>query len=66
MVKIKERREAMGISQKELAADAGITQPAMSMIESGDRTPSVEVLIKIAIRLDCLIDELIDRSDIET
>lgn len=66
MTKMRERREAMGISQVELAAAAGVTQAAICMIENGTRKPSYDVLVKVAVKLECLVDELIDRPDIET
>lgn len=64
MTKLKRMREAMGVSQEELAAAAGVSQGAISMIENGTRKPSYDVLLKIAVKLDCLVDELIDRPDL--
>ena len=34
---VRERREALGMTQEELAAAAGLTQEAVSMIEQGRR-----------------------------
>ena len=49
---IKEKRMAKGLSQYKLAALVGITQPFMNEIESGRKSPSVEVLIKICEALE--------------
>ena len=40
-------RKAKGLSQKQLAAQVGITQPFMNEIESGKKKPSIEVLFKL-------------------
>ena len=49
---IKKKRIEKGISQNKLAKFVGITQPFMNEIESGRKSPSVEVLIKICEELD--------------
>ncbi len=48
MRNIRERREQLGISQKELADAAGIAQSTMCDIEQGRSNPSLEVAVKIA------------------
>ena len=65
MTKLRRLREAMGVTQEELATAAGISQGAISMIENGTRKPSYDVLLKVAVKLDCLVDELIDRPDLD-
>ena len=45
---IRERREQLGISQKELAEKAGISQSFLCDIEQGRTKPSLSVAIKIA------------------
>lgn len=45
---IKERREQLGISQKELAERAKISQSFLCDIEQGRCKPSIETAIKIA------------------
>ncbi|MCL2883965.1 MAG: helix-turn-helix domain-containing protein [Oscillospiraceae bacterium] len=52
---IREKRLDMGLSQYELAKLVGITQPFMHEIESGRKSPSVEVLIKICKELDIVM-----------
>ena len=45
---IKERREQLGISQKELAEKVGISQSFLCDIEQGRSKPSIDTAIKIA------------------
>ena len=45
---IKEKREQLGISQKELAERAKISQSFLCDIEQGRCKPSIETAIKIA------------------
>lgn len=46
--KLKALRTAKKMSQKELAERIGIAKSVISFYESGDRSPSYDVLIKIA------------------
>ena len=45
---IKERREQLGISQKELAEKVGISQSFLCDIEQGRSKPSIDTALKIA------------------
>lgn len=45
---IREKREELGLSQKELAEKSGITQSFLCDIEQGRSKPSIDVAIKIA------------------
>ena len=45
---IREKREELGLSQKELAEKSGITQSFLCDIEQGRSQPSIDVAIKIA------------------
>jgi ribosome-binding protein aMBF1 (putative translation factor) len=49
---IRERRLALGLSQTELAARAGMTQPALSRLEAGGVVPTIPLLERISIALD--------------
>ena len=49
---IKERREQLGISQKELAERAKISQSFLCDIENGRCKPSIDTAIKLAQVLD--------------
>ncbi|GAA4058050.1 helix-turn-helix domain-containing protein [Nonomuraea soli] len=44
---VRERRRALGLSQKEVAEAAGITQPALSRIEGGGGIPTLAMLDRI-------------------
>ena len=45
---IREKREELGLSQKELAEKSGITQSFLCDIEQGRSKPSIVVAIKLA------------------
>lgn len=45
---IRDKREELGLSQKELAEKSGITQSFLCDIEQGRSKPSIDVAIKIA------------------
>jgi len=48
---VRERRLALGLSQTELAAGVGMTQPALSRLEAGGTVPTIPVLERIAAAL---------------
>jgi transcriptional regulator with XRE-family HTH domain len=48
-----EQRVARGLSQQELAALCGTSQPAIARLESGAQAPRVDTLRRIAHALDC-------------
>ena len=47
-VNIKERREQLGVSQKELAEKADISQSFLCDIEQGRSKPSIDTAVKLA------------------
>jgi ribosome-binding protein aMBF1 (putative translation factor) len=49
---VRERRVALGLSQVELAARAGMTQPALSRLEAGGVVPTIPLLERISAALD--------------
>lgn len=49
---VRERRLAKGLSQSELAARTGMTQPALSRLETGGVVPTIPVLNRISAALD--------------
>lgn len=53
---IKERREQLGISQKELAEKVGISQSFLCDIEQARSKPSIDTALKIAEKLN--IDDI--------
>lgn len=48
------------MTQTELAEKAGVTQGTISMIETGGRTPSLPVMVRIAEALSCSVDYLLN------
>ena len=55
--------KAKGFSQKDFAKKANITESAMSYYAKGVRTPSGEVLARIAKALDTTADYLLGSTD---
>jgi transcriptional regulator with XRE-family HTH domain len=51
--KVSERRQALGLSQRELAELTGTTQSAIARLEAGGRPPRIDTLLRIADALDC-------------
>lgn len=51
--KIKERREAAGLSQAELAAMLGVHNSTISLWENGVTSPKMGNLIKLAELFEC-------------
>ncbi len=51
-----DRRTALGLTQAELAARTGMSQPQLSRLESGGATPTVPLLARLARALDAELD----------
>lgn len=51
-------RVDIGLSQKELAADVGVSNSAITRYETGQSVPSLETAYKLAVRLGCTLDRL--------
>lgn len=56
---IREKREALGMTQIEVAEKAGVDRNYIGMVERGERNPSYLSLIKIADGLNMSVDQLI-------
>lgn len=52
-----------GYNQAQLAKEAGITPPALCKILKKERTPSSDVLVKIATALEVSLDYLVGKSN---
>lgn len=52
---IKQKRIDLGISQNQLAKLVGVSQPFINEIESGRKSPSVEILFKLCEVLDITV-----------
>ena len=60
MNKIKEHRQACGLSQQELACELNVTQACVAQWERGISMPTSSKLPQLAQALHCTIDELYD------
>ena len=60
--KVKELMNEKNISQRDLANAIKINESAMSRYISGERTPRIDILTKIARFFNVSIDELMDDS----
>lgn len=58
--KIKEIRQARGITQKEVSQGTGINRPEISVIENNKKDVLVSTLKKIAVFFGVKIDDLIE------
>lgn len=56
--RVREAREALGLSQVELAARASLTRQSVGAIEAGRATPSVDVALRLARALDADVESL--------
>ena len=57
--KIKALMNERGISNKEMAQTAGVSESMMTYIVQELREPNVRALARIADKLDCTVDELL-------
>src|SRR5690606_26494682 len=64
--RLRQEREARGLSLRELARRIGVSPSLVSQIERGLVTPSVSTLWSIASELDLTIDELFNASERST
>ena len=60
--RVKQRREAAGLTQKDLAKAVGAHPRTIRLIESGIRTPSMLILARMARILHCRLGDLIDEE----
>src|SRR3954469_20566035 len=58
---IKQHRSALGISQEELAARAGLHRTYVSEVERGERNPSIKSIEKLAQALEVSFTRLFER-----
>lgn len=65
-VKLKQLRESMGFTQYTLGAAIGIGRSYYSMIESGDRQPSLRVALRIKKALGYYGDDIFDNTTPDT
>ncbi|HKY07767.1 MAG TPA: helix-turn-helix domain-containing protein, partial [Candidatus Binatia bacterium] len=56
--RLREKRQALGLSQKQLADLAGITRQAVSAIEADQYSPATSVALQLARVLRCRVEDL--------
>ena len=59
---LKERRHILNLTMKQVADAAEISESMYCLVEYGRRTPSLKVIKKIAVTLNCTIDELLSEN----
>jgi len=58
-IKLKEARQAAGLTQTQLADKIGKKQKDISRWENGERTPSLPSLLLLAEALECSVNDII-------
>ncbi len=61
--KLKEMRNKYGLSQKDVADRLYISPSIVSGYETGERTPSIEVLLSLSYLYNCSIDYLLGKDN---
>jgi putative molybdopterin biosynthesis protein len=56
--RVREQREARGLSQVQLAERTDLTRQSVGAIEAGRATPGVDVALRISRALDCQVEDL--------
>ncbi|MCR4886271.1 MAG: helix-turn-helix domain-containing protein [Clostridiales bacterium] len=64
MIQLQAMREKRKLTQAQLAVASGVTQQAISAIETGERpNPGIITLHKLATALKCTVDDLIETDE---
>jgi len=63
--KLKLLRSKYGLSQKQVADKLGVSPSIVSGYETGERTPSTEILLSISYLYNCSIDYLLGKQTTE-
>jgi putative molybdopterin biosynthesis protein len=62
--RVRDLRQAAGLSQAELAERAGVTRQAVSAIEAGQYLPNTAVALRLSRALGCVVEDLFRLRDI--
>ncbi len=62
-MRLKELRERIGLTQRDLGKIVGISDTTVSSYETGDSSPSIKVLIKLADYFNVSVDFLIGHDN---
>lgn len=63
MRRLRETREALGLSQTALARRVGVTQQAIAAYEGGVRRPTGEILVRLSAALGVSSAYLLEKTD---
>jgi transcriptional regulator with XRE-family HTH domain len=61
--RVRSRREALRLTQQELASELGVTHQHVSRIEVGQATPSLDLVVRLSRRLGVTTDFLLAGDD---
>lgn len=61
-IKLKQLRESQGFTQKQVAEVIGLARNSYTQIETGEKTPSLPVALKIKEALNYTGDDIFDNS----
>jgi len=64
--RVRELREARGLSQIDLAAAVSLTRQSIGAIEAGRAMPAVDVAMRLGQALGCTVEELFGATAIES
>lgn len=64
-IKLRKLRQQNNYSQKDVAAKLGISPSVVSGYETGERTPSTEILLSLSYLYKCSTDYLLGKENIE-
>jgi molybdate-binding protein/DNA-binding XRE family transcriptional regulator len=56
--RLRQKRQALGLSQKQLAGMAGVTRQAVAAVEANHYSPSTSVALQFARALQCRVEDL--------
>src|SRR5687768_15514212 len=56
--RLREKRQSLGLSQKQLADSAGITRQAVCAVEANQYSPATSVALQLARALRCRVEDL--------
>ncbi len=62
---LKQRREFLNLSQEELAFEAGLHRTYISLLERGVKSPTLNVLFRLADALDIPASEFIQEIEVQ-
>ena len=62
---LKQRRELLNLSQEELAFEAGLHRTYISLLERGVKSPTLNVLFRLANALDIPASQFIQEIEVE-